>query len=475
MQTKKSITYRTHKYRLKTNSCITSCVESLEDENRMWIDVGIMARNLGVPFTAGSSPNPYPRSVLTCVTVAKNMMAEWEDTKDHTSIHLIRGAILAGIEMKDCQHLKDGKTYPIFFLGAPKRITTNMIWFKKSDTPFSMVRGRLPDIKTIVSHKIVDITNDADRQHGHRQFELHLTVQEHIPDRKITGLTAGVDIGKLTAYVVLSDGTSRVLRLYNSGISKHVRKLQSERDRCVYGSNKWNRINDRMRRQRKALYNWQLNEYRHFCKKLCVDCDIIKFENLNLVNLARKGGNHAKGKNRTLKESKAGEVRDWCTKKAPEYHTEIREVKPHNTSKRCHACQSNDTERYGGFKTWYDNEIIYENWSHDRKFKCKNCGNITHADYNGAFNIMYSPDNNYNNNHDYVKPNSKRAQKASKLCAKSGSDLRDRIDLRNRTPPPVVGDWQVVKTALPKRTPNKPTLNGRGANEHRKVQHDFCM
>ena len=428
----------------------------------MWIELGVMARNLNVPFTAGSSPDPYPRSVLTCVTVAKDMLAEWENVSpvQYAPLSMIRGAILTGIEMKDCLHLKDGKTYPIFFLGAPKRIQNNTVWFPKFNTPFSIVRGRLPNIKTIASHKIVDITNDADRHRGYRQFELHLTVQKQIPDRKITGLTAGVDIGKLTAYVVLSDGTTRVLRLYNTELNKHIRKLQSERDRCMYGSNKWNRINARIKRQYKALHNWQLNEYRHFCKKLCVDCDLIKFENLNLVNLARKGGNHTKGKNRTIRESKAGEVRDWCTKKAPEHNTEIREVKPYNTSKQCHACQSKNTERYGGFKTWHNNNIIYENWSHDRKFKCRNCGNMTHADYNGAFNIMYSSDNNYKNNYDYTKPNSRRAQKASRLCIKSGSDLRDRINLRNRTPPPVVGDWQVVKTALPKRTPNTRTLNG---------------
>ena len=472
MQAKKNIIYRTHRYRLKTNSRITSYVEGLEAENRMCIELGVMARNLNVPFTAGSSPDPYPRSVLTCVTVAKDVLAEWENVspKGYASLSMIRGAILAGIEMKDCQHLKDGKTYPMFFLGAPKRIQNNMVWFPKSNTPFSMVRGRLPDIKTIASHKIVDITNDADRKRGHRQFELHLTVQEHIPDRKITGLAAGIDVGKLTAYVVLSDGTTRVLRLYNTEINKHIRKLQSQRDRCMYGSNKWTKINNRIKIQRKALHNWQLNEYRHFCKKLCVDCDLIKFENLNLVNIARKGGGRTKGKNRTLKESKAGEVRDWCVKKAPEYHTEIREVKPHNTSKQCHACQSKNTERYGGFKTWHNDKIIYENWSHNRKFKCKNCGNITHADYNGAFNIMYSPDNNYNNNYDYTKPNSRRAQKASRLCIKSWSDLRDRINLRNRTPPPVVGDWQVVKTALPKRErmPTKHTLNGVDNHQHQR-------
>ena len=469
MQTKKNIIYRTHKYRLKTNSNITSYVENLEAENRMWVELGVMARNLNVPFTAGSSPDPYPRSILRCVTVAKYMMAEWENVSPK-SISMIRGAILAGIEMKDCKHLKDGKIYPIFFLGAPKQIKHNMIWFKKSNVQFSIVRGRLPDGTTIASHKIVDITNDAGRRRGHRQFELHLTVQEYIPDRKITGLTAGVDMGKLTAYVVLSDGTTRVLRLYDTEINKHIRKLQSERDRCTHNSNKWNRINNRIRRQRKVLYNWQLNEYRHFCKKLCVDCDLIKFENLNLINITRKGGGRAKGKNRTLKESKAGEVRDWCVKKAPEYNTEIREVRPHNTSKKCHICQSKNTERYGGFKTWHNDKIIYENWSHDRKFKCKNCGNLTHADYNGAFNIMYSHDNNYNNNYDYTKPNSRRAQKASRLCIKSGSDLRDRINLRNRTPPPVVNDWQVVKTTLPKResAPTKHTLNGVDNTQHQR-------
>ena len=457
MQTKKNVIYRTQKRRLKTNSGITSYVKSLGAESRMWIELGIMARNLGVPFTASSSDVQYPRSILTCVTVAKEMMLQWDATIKYPPLAMIRGAILAGIEMKDCTHLKDGKTYPIFFLGAPKRIDGNSVTFPKSNVPFSIVKGTLPDKNTIVSHKIVDITNHADHT---RQFELHYTVQKYIPNRKITGITAGVDIGKLTAFVALSDGTKRVLKLYNTEIIQHIRILQSERDRCVHKSNKWTKIDNRIKRQRKALYNWQLNEYRHFCKKLCVDCDIIKFENLNLVNITRKGGNRAKGKNRVMKESKAGEVRDYCTKKASEYNTEIREVKPHNTSKQCHACHSKNTDRFGGFKTWYNNNIIYENWSHSRKFKCKNCGNFVHADYNGAFNIMYSPDNRYKNNYDYIKPNSQRAKRASELCVKSGSDLRDRINLRDRTPPPVVNDWQVVKTALLRRMPNTSTLNG---------------
>lgn len=107
------------------------------------------------------------------ITIAKNMMAEWENAKGYAPLSMIRGAILAGIEMKDCQHLKDGKVYPVFFLGAPKQLTGNTVIFPKSNTPFSIVRGRLPDTKTIASYKIVDITNGADRQHGHRQFELH--------------------------------------------------------------------------------------------------------------------------------------------------------------------------------------------------------------------------------------------------------------------------------------------------------------
>ena len=173
MQTKKSIIYRTHQYRLKTNSRITSYGESLEAETRMWIELGVMARNLNVPFTAGSSPNPYPRSILTCVTVAKDVMAGWEnvDPVQYAPLSMIRGAILAGIEMKDCQHLKDGKTYPIFFLGAPKRIKHNIVVFPKFDIPFSIVKGQIPDIKTIASYKIVDIMNDVDRRRGHRQQE----------------------------------------------------------------------------------------------------------------------------------------------------------------------------------------------------------------------------------------------------------------------------------------------------------------
>ena len=162
-----------------------------------------------------------------------------------------------------------------------------------------------------------------------------------------------------------------------------------------------------------------------------------------------------------MKGSKAGEVRDWCTIKAPEHNTEIREVKPHDTSKLCHSCRSNNTDRFGGFKVWYNNEIVHEYRSHNRKFKCKNCGNFIRVDYNGAANILYGPDHSYRGITDYIKPNSKRAERYNKLCAKSGSDFRGRINIRNRTPPPVAGTWQVVKTApVKRRAPNTKPLNG---------------
>ena len=184
-QTKNSIVHKTNKYRLKTNSRIVRYVESLEAENRMWIELGIMARNLGVSFTASSSDVQYPRSILTCITVAKAMMTQWDATREYPPLSLICGAILAGIEMKDCKHLKDGKNYPIFFLGKPKRARDNVVVFSKSDMPFYITHGRLPE--DIISYKIVDITNHADRC---RQFELHVTTQKQIPNRKITGVHA---------------------------------------------------------------------------------------------------------------------------------------------------------------------------------------------------------------------------------------------------------------------------------------------
>ena len=52
---------------------------------------------------------------------------------------------------------------------------------------FKLQKGTLPE--TSQSYKIVDVTNNADKE---RQFELHVTVREHVPDRVATGVHAGM-------------------------------------------------------------------------------------------------------------------------------------------------------------------------------------------------------------------------------------------------------------------------------------------
>ena len=132
-------------------------------------------------------------------------------------------------------------------------------------------------------------------------------------------------------------------------------------------------------------------------------------------------------------------------------------------------CGSLNTDRFGGFKVWHNNNIIHEYGGHGRKFKCKDCGVLMHADVNAAYNILYCLVQVWW---------SKRIQSVYKLQTKAGMVLRGQIHLATLMPPSVAGDMMAGtgchQDRLDCRTDNGhlngTPLNGKNSQHTRKSE-----
>ena len=420
---------RTVQYRLKTTARLTNYFDSMYSESHMWINAGCQAARQGVPYN-------HCQKIFTLLRSIPQAFAQ--------------GAVLAGMEM-GCSHVKYGKKYPLYSsVPLAKRCKGDAVYFPKCNTPFKLQKGNIPD--TSQSYKIVDVTNHTDKE---RQFELHVTIREHIPERVATGIHAGGDMGgRHTLVVGKSDGTTAVLTLREKDTLRNIARIQKKMSRCTRGSHKWNRLHDQLQSVYKKMDNRQTDKLRKFSKKLMRQCDSILLEGMNLRTMTTKGPGQ-KQKNKMMRQSKCGKAREHIAQQSLKYNVEYNEINPRNTSKQCCMCGSLNTERYGGFKVWHDN-IVHKHKGYGRKFKCHDCGVLMHADFNAAYNILFA----FN-----LVLWSKRIQAVRKLQDKAGMVLRGRIHLGACTIPPSANDviagtggheeW--VKTqADNERLPNTP-------------------
>ncbi|MXX21355.1 MAG: IS200/IS605 family element transposase accessory protein TnpB [Cenarchaeum sp. SB0665_bin_23] len=261
-----------------------------------------------------------------------------------------------------------------------------------------------------VSCKIVDVTNHGDKE---RQFELHVTIREHVPDRVCTGIHAGIDMGgKHTLIVGKSDGSIAMLTLREKDTLRNIARIQKKMARCKLHSHKWRNLHAQLQSVYKKMENKQKDKLRKFAKKLFAQCDKIIMEGMNLRTMTTKGKGQ-KNKNRPMRQSKCGEARALLTQQALQHNTEYMEIDQKYTSQHCCMCGSTNTWRKGS------------------KFRCHNCGVAYHADVNAAFNILFTF---------YAVQWSKRAQAVYTLQDKAGMVLRGKIHLATLTPPSVVGD-----------------------------------
>ena len=175
--------------------------------------------------------------------------------------------------MDRCTHVKYGKkVYPLFSsVPLGKKSKGYTVYFPKCGAPFKLQKGYLPD--TSQSYKIVDVSNNADRE---RQFELHVTIREHVPDRVATGIHAGVDMGgKHTLVVAKSDGGIEMLTLREQDTLRNIARMQKKMARCRLHSHKWRDLHAQLQSVYRKMGNRQTDKLRKFAKKLFTQCDKI--------------------------------------------------------------------------------------------------------------------------------------------------------------------------------------------------------
>ena len=207
---------RTLLYRLKTSTRLTRYFDSMYSESHMWLNAGIEARR------AGMSEFDTNKMATKCRTIPQ----AWD-----------RGAIREGHKMEDCSYVRYGReVYPLYSsVPLGKKSKGDVVYFPKCSIPFKLQKGRLPSDSQ--SYKIVDVTNHADKE---RQFELHVTIREHVPDRVCTGVHAGIDMGgKHTLIVGKSDGTIAMLTLREKDTLRNIARIQKKMSRCKLHSHKW--------------------------------------------------------------------------------------------------------------------------------------------------------------------------------------------------------------------------------------------
>ncbi len=407
---------KTLRYRLKTGARLTKYFDSMYSESHIWLNVGIKARR------AGLSVFDTNKIATMCQTIPQ----VW-----------VRGAIQEGHAMEGCSHVKYGKkVYPLFSnVPLGKKSKGNIVYFPKCGAPFKLQKGTLPD--TSQSYKLVDVTNHDDKE---RQFELHMTVREHVPGRIATGVHAGVDMGgKHTLIVGKSDGTIAMLTLREKDTIRNIARIQKKMARCKLHSHKWCTLHAQLQSVYKKMGNRQTDKLRKFAKKLFAQCDKIIMEGMNLRTITTKGKGQ-RNKNRLMRQSKCGEARSHIAQSSLQHSIEYVEINQRGTSQLCCMCGSRNTTRKSS------------------RFWCHTCGVLMHADINAAYNILYIPD--------AISWN-KRAQTAYSLQDKAGMVLRGKIHLATLTIPSVVGDV-VAGTGCPKvvhQSPaNKGHLNGAPLN-----------
>ncbi len=400
---------RTLQYRLKTSTKLTQYFDSMYSESHMWLNAGIEARRAGLSVFDTNK----------MATIHQTIPQAW-----------VRGAIREGHKMEGCSHVKYGrKIYPLYSsVPLGKKSKGDVVYFPRCGIPFKLQKGTLPN--TSQSYKLVDVTNHSDKE---RQFELHVTIREHVPDRVCTGVHAGIDMGgKHTLVVGKSDGSVAMLTLREQDTIRNIARIQKKMARCRLHSHKWRTLHAQLQGVYKKMENKQRDKLRKFSKKLMRQCDKVIMEGMNLRTMTTRGPGQ-KNKNRMMRQSKCGEARSWLAQRALKHNTEYAEIDPKGTSQQCCVCGSKNT------------------WRKSSQFRCYDCDILMHADVNAAFNILFIF---------RIVQWSKRAQAVYSLQAKAGMVLRGKIHLATLTPPSVVGE-QMAGTGCPKVGCQSPTNKER--------------
>ncbi len=147
----------------------------------------------------------------------------------------------------------------------------------------------------------MDVSNDTDRE---RQFELHVTVREHVPVSVAMGIHAGIDMSDKHTFVVgMSDGSTATLTLREKDTLRNIARIQKKTSHCKLHSHKWRGLHAQLQSICRKMGNRQTDKLRKFARKPLMRCDKIIMEGMNLRTMTTKGPGQ-KAKNHMMRQSK---------------------------------------------------------------------------------------------------------------------------------------------------------------------------
>ncbi|CAM4167330.1 RNA-guided endonuclease InsQ/TnpB family protein [Deinococcus marmoris] len=198
-----------------------------------------------------------------------------------------------------------------------------------------------------------------------KDWYLHLTVYEDVPNTVESGVVLGLDLGVANTAVMSGPG---LVRFWSGQAVRHTRNRYSARRRSLQKA----KLMGEVRRSKGKESRWMRNlNHQISCQilgEVAQQGAALAIEKLlgirDRVKLTRKV-------NRMVHNWAFGELIALLHQKAPRYGVRIVEVDPRHTSQGCSKC--GHTEK--------GNRLRQD------RFKCKACGYAVHADLNAARNI----------------------------------------------------------------------------------------
>ncbi|OKY77562.1 MAG: IS605 OrfB-like transposable element containing RNAse H-like and Zn finger domain [Candidatus Methanohalarchaeum thermophilum] len=207
------------------------------------------------------------------------------------------------------------------------------------------------------------------------EYYISVTYKEETPEYKDNGLYQAFDLGITKHTGVNMDG--KFVEFKNPRPDKYwqskIEEVQSKRDHCKKGSNRWKRYNKKLKKMKRKCAN-QMKDWQHKTSRKIVEntkANTIVVGDLNTKDMAQNN-KYAEGLNRSLQNTGTiGRFVRFLTYKAKLVGKKVIEINEANTTKRCCVCGKKQ-------------EIPL----HERTYKC-DCGNEIDRDRNSAVNIMY--------------------------------------------------------------------------------------
>ncbi len=239
------------------------------------------------------------------------------------------------------------------------------------------LRFTIPEKFDFTDKKVKQVTifkKDGD------EFYISIVYEKTEKPYSDNGLYQAIDLG-ITHIVTAVNSWGKFLQIKNQRPDKYwqskIKEVQSKRDHCKKGSNRWKRYHEKVRKMQKRCSN-QIKDFQHKLSRKLVEntrANTIIIGDLNVKNMANSNKRDNK-RDRSLHRAvqnngHLSRFARFLTYKAKLLGKRVIEISEENTTKICCACGKKQE-----MKVW------------DRVMRCDFCGNELDRDKNSAVNIM---------------------------------------------------------------------------------------